>query len=468
MAALKRLWSWLWGTRPDEEAPRREFIYLDETSVYSLYASRVGPIKAEFTDTLTRARQSEVGGSLNPVAGAMGGGVTARAMSSQSRQSQVVSRSIVQTTFKELLEKERDALTLQHAPDSEEPTGVENLQSLRDEAGDQSRLASLKDKGLVLEPGALVRGELLEIEVELNPEIVFQFSSVMQALVGMARKSPDLFGTDEGEIEELSGISGIIEELLVGLIPLRGQAVEYSVVTFDTHDDGRLIVHNRLLERLEDEAGFTRHPLFIVGVAEESSFWRDIRRVLFARQSYTALCRVGRDNLGESWVPLKLQEVVSSLFPELGEEIEKVNRGDLFKTDESGLDGAGIGDADRALAVEGALQAHASWIAESNNIRLSEGDEAAVASAAGVRLNDFEDMEEKREAFREVEKYMCDTHGIEIDPDEAQKSRERALSEDNGHGPTARNPELDAVLPVNANGAGDGYFLDCEFVAIYW
>lgn len=467
MNALKRLWSRIWGARPDEEAARREFIYLDETSVYSLYASRVAPIKAEFTDTLTRARQSEVGGSMNPAAGAMGGGVTARAMSSQSRQSQVVSRAIVQTTFKELLEKERSDLTLQHVSGSGEPTGVENLQSLWDEDGGQSRLEDLKNKGLVLQPGALARGELLEIEVELQPEIAFQFSSVMQALAGMARKSPDLFGTNEGEIEELNGISGIIEELLVGLIPLRGRAVDYWVVTFNTPGSTKLIVHNRLLESLEDDTGFKRHPLFVVGDAEESSFWRDIRRVLFAKQRYMVLCRVARDDLRKFWVPLKLQEVVSSLFPELGDEIDKVSRGDLFKTGGAGLDEAG-NDAHERLTVEDGLRAHASWIAESNNTRLSEDDEAALVSIAEARVNDFENMEDKRETFRQVEKYMGDTHGVEIDPDEAQRSRERALSEDGGHGATAPNPESDTVLPVNAEGTDDGYFLDCEFVAIYW
>lgn len=166
-------------------------------------------------------------------------------------------------------------------------------------------------------------------------------------------------------------------------------------------------------------------------------------------------------------MPLKLQEVLSSLFPELGEEIEKVNRGDLFRTNKASVDGPG-NDADLALAVEDALRAHASRIAESDNTHLLEDDIAAVAAIANARLNEFEDMGEKREAFREVEKYMGDTYGIEIDPEEAQRSREQALSEDSGQGLTARSPELDVVLPAGVDSAVEGYFLDCEFVAIYW
>jgi hypothetical protein len=63
---------------------------------------------------------------------------------------------------------------------------------------------------------------------------------------------------------------------------------------------------------------------------------------------------------------------------------------------------------------------------------------------------------------------MGDTYDIEIDPDEAQRSRERALFEDSGHGPTARSAQSDAILSANSDGADDGYFLDCEFVAMYW
>ena len=37
--------------------------------------------------------------------------------------------------------------------------------------------------------------------------------------------------------------------------------------------------------------------------------------------------------MGTFWVPLKLRQVASSLFSELGETIEKFNRGDLFRTE---------------------------------------------------------------------------------------------------------------------------------------
>ncbi len=80
------LWRWRerWMAWRNKKTPLREFIYLDDTSVYSLYASRFGEIPSERTDTLTQVRQSEIGGSLDPVTAAAKSGLTARAMSSRA------------------------------------------------------------------------------------------------------------------------------------------------------------------------------------------------------------------------------------------------------------------------------------------------------------------------------------------------------------------------------------------------
>jgi hypothetical protein len=392
-------------------------------------------------------------------------------MSSQSRQSQVVSRAIVQSTFKDLLEKESNSLALRHVAYFEKTPQMQSLYDLRVGRRTRRRLKKLRKKGLVINPRALTRGALLEIEVELESEFIFQFSSVVQALAGMVRKNPAMFGQDEEEIAEVSSISSIIEELLVGLIPLRGRAIDYSVVVFDPPDDGTLIVHNRLLENLEDDSGFTMRPLFVVGVTEQALFWKDIRRVLFAGQRFRVLCRVARDGIGGSWVPLKLQEVVSSVFPELGEEIEKVNRGDLFKAE---LDGAGGVDVDRESVVRSALQLHASRLAELNDISLSDDDMDGIDAIASERLSVFETMQEKREAFKVIENHMVARYGIsmdtEADREAAKDSRRRADKEANAFRSTepGAGPRSDTRPSGDHKNPDDEYFLDSEFVAIYW
>jgi hypothetical protein len=455
----ERLRAW-WN----KKTPLREFVYLDETSVYSLYASRFGEIPSERTDTLTQVRQSEVRGSLNPATGASGAGLTARTMSSQSQQSQVVSRAIVQSTFRDLLEKERNSLSLRHVPHFEKTPRVRNLDDLKVGRRTKRRLKKLRKKGFVIEPHALRRGALLEIEVELESEFVFRFSSVVQEFAGMFEKNVALFGQDEEEVANLSSISDIVERLLVGLIPLRGRAVDYSVVVFDASKDEKLVVHNRLLESLEDKSGFTTRPLFVVGVTEQALFWKDIRRVLFAGQRFRVLCRVARDDVGGSWVPLKLQEVVSSVFPEIGQEIEKVSRGDMFKAEPHGIRG---GDADRDGVVRNALRFHASRLAELGDVGLSE-DEDDIDAIALERARAFETMQEKREAFRAVEDFMADRHDLDIDPDAVEDSRRRAR-EKTTTPPTAADPT--SKFATEAPGdpeTPEEYFLDSEFVAIYW
>lgn len=461
---LRERWRAFW----DERKPLREFVYLDETSVYSLYASRFGEIPSDRTDTLTQVRQSEVRGSLNPATGATGGGLTARAMSSQSQQSQVVSRYVVQSTFKGLLEKERNGLALKHVPHFEKTPQTRSLDGLRVGGLRGKQEKRLIKKGFVVDPRTLTRGALLEIEVELNTEFIFQISSVVQALVGMVRKNSAMFGRDGEEIDELSTISDIIEELLVGLVPLRGRAVDYSVLVFDPPEDGRLIVHNRLLESITDKSGFTMCPLFVVGVAEEMLFWKDIRRVLFARQRFRVLCRVAQDDVSTSWIPLKLQQVVSSLFPELGEAIEKFNRGDLFKAEIDGV------DTSLEPAARDALRAHAWWMAESNDLDLSNSDMAEVDAVAGEHVGAFGTEREKRESFRVIEKHMANRYELDINEEayrEAMKdSRRRARQNADASLSTTPSPETeaDAEAPSNLRTPAEEYFLDSEIVAIYW
>ena len=88
------------AAKKQQVAPLREFVYLDEVSVYSLNASRLGSIAAEFSETRSSSLQSEVGSSIG--AGAEGvakAGVNSRLLAGQARESQVVRTAIVQTVF---------------------------------------------------------------------------------------------------------------------------------------------------------------------------------------------------------------------------------------------------------------------------------------------------------------------------------------------------------------------------------
>lgn len=152
----------------------REFIYLDDVSVYSLLASRLGPIATEFTDRQAQTLNSELGTEISANAGFAAGRANASIGSARSRESQVVRKSIVQTAFKELRDLEEAALELP-------PAFLEV-----DPAPPLSGLLSCDAASAVpwlARPETLERGVLVEAEIELESEDVFRVNVVVSTLL---------------------------------------------------------------------------------------------------------------------------------------------------------------------------------------------------------------------------------------------------------------------------------------------
>jgi hypothetical protein len=82
-----------------DATPLREFVYLDEVSVYSLLASRQGALPSEYTHTQTRSAT----GGMSSSAGATGGiakvGMSAKSEFTQSESTQVLRKSSVQAAY---------------------------------------------------------------------------------------------------------------------------------------------------------------------------------------------------------------------------------------------------------------------------------------------------------------------------------------------------------------------------------
>lgn len=152
-----RVWFRRWRRKrasKRQSAPLREFVYLDEVSVYSLIASRLGPIAAEFTEKQTASLQSETRSSLSAGSGVAKAGVDSRLATGQTQESQVVRRSIVQTTFKEFYEMEQDSLAMRPIPEGLEPPKTDSLEDL------ETNMEELENKGWIVDPAKLPRGQL--------------------------------------------------------------------------------------------------------------------------------------------------------------------------------------------------------------------------------------------------------------------------------------------------------------------
>src|ERR1700684_3880316 len=112
--ALSRFRRWRRGRRREKAArkrrdvPLREFVYLDEVSVFSLIASRLGPVANEVTASESNFLRSEVGANAGASAGLVGTEISSSVASEMTSGSQVMRKATVESTFRELLAYERD------------------------------------------------------------------------------------------------------------------------------------------------------------------------------------------------------------------------------------------------------------------------------------------------------------------------------------------------------------------------
>lgn len=445
----------------NRDAPLREFIYLDEVSVYSLNASRLGAIAAEFTDTETTSLQSGSELSLSGNVGAAKADAKASGSSTRTQESQVVRRSIVQTTFRELYEHEKDRLATRAVPDDVKIPQIDTLDELIEAE------EVLKTDGLIVDPKRLARGALLEMEVELDTESVFQFSTLLQTLVEIIQENTDLFGIDEEEFEKGMAYGRIIERLLAGLVPIRGLAVDYVRIKPGQRE---LIAHRRLSERLlagglAGDQRLETSPLYVVGVTEEALYWKDIRRVLFSGTRFRVLCRMAQDGVQNSWTPIKLRDVLAKMAPELAKPIDALAFGDFFGKDDSG--GKETNDG-RRQALRGALNSYAASLTTAYGRELNPDDLLSLQGLVECHQDSFRTTSAMKAGFDAIAQCLADSLGIELHASAEKERRLKALAEAGlsltGELEPSTEPSGDASLRPTR----EEYVLDSEFIAIYW
>lgn len=446
---IVRLQDWFRKWRRKQAAKRqkaslREFVYLDEVSVYSLIASRLGPIAKEFTD-------KEVASLKVDVSKVIGG--------SGEVSSQIVRKSIIQSTFKELYDYEEKSLILHPVKDNLKLPSIQSIDDLL------SLHESLAAQGWILDPEKITRGQMLEMEVELDAEETFSVSTVAQALVDIVKDDLDLFGlASSGAFQQVTAMGRILEKLLVGLVPVRGSAVDYRVVNLREKE---WIVHCRLLGQLPDIDVPIQYPLFVVGVAEKSLFWKDVRRILFSKARFRILCRVASSGIQRSWSPVKLSHALGSVLPDVGkavgnmgpELIASVSRASPAKP-----------DADRSMQLRRqALIHYGKLLANHYGYDISEQELFESEVLTDERCNSFDTIEGRRSAFNVIAALILERFDIPKDQFVIAQLRILALF-DLGldySGEPMPLVNVDDAKPI-ANQADDDRFLDSEFIAIYW
>lgn len=435
------------------EVALREFIYLDDVSVYSLLASRLGPIATEFTDTQAQSLNSEMSADISANTGLAKGRAGASIGSTRSQESQVIRKSIVQTAFKEL--HDLDVTSLLLPPERSTPPAAGAFPELL--------AAGKAAEPWIVRPEALDRGVLVEAEIELESEDVFQVNVVVSTLLQILEENRELFGNVDHEgMLNMRAIARVLETLLAGLVPIRCHLVDYVAVTAD---DADLLVHRTLAEAAR-LAGHEVRPVFITGVTEQRLYWKDIRRVLFAGSRFRIFCRLAGGGLKPEWKPVKLADALREVHPVLGAQLDSI--GPLMLSAMG--DAITLGESSRADQTGSGMRVARAYVAQLCAHHGRGADAEAVISALDMGLADdpawLESVDSWRPVFSALTERVDAALGVHTEVGDAARLRISAQL-DGG----IALPGLggrDAPVPVTGGARPDERYLDTEVIAIYW
>ncbi|MGY3515088.1 DUF6414 family protein [Micromonospora sp. PTRAS2] len=456
------VWDWLQRRRRRRrealallrEMELREFVYLDEVSVTSLLSSRLGKLPNEFTDTLTKASKEQFNSRIEGTWMALKARVGAQRETTWTEDTKVVSKATVQATFKRLYQEEEGSLVLRPILLEEPPKSEGAARKLAEIA-----IARPVDDVWVISSNRLRRGRLADIEVEVQADPAFRVSVIISTFADIVKEGKQLFAdADRSALDKAIEINGLLGKLMAGLVPLRCRVVDYEVLSAEGED---YLVHRRLLAELAPHDRPPTQKLYLVGVAEESLFWKDIRRVLFSRSRFRILCRFGHDGLHSEWTAVKLADVLAEVVPELMDEVNVLGSGMLEAF------AAGAKRQQRFMEPRvRALCAFADMLAGHAGVEMTESDRQQVEQIASETADLVVGVAESRKAFSSVAAHIATLGGREVGAAKVAELRVRACREQ-GLLPGGSSVMGDTP-PVAFSAREDEKFVETEIVAIYW
>lgn len=321
MIRFKRQFPWVTRSVANPEAmlsgqtePLREFVYLDEVSLASLLASQKGEITENITSQSGDQSIAEVGGKIASNTPLMPSGeLNSRFQTTNSSSLQTVRKANAQSLFREL--HKLDYLRkIKPVEVSDSATSMDDLRA--------SRFGQV-----VHQESDLKRGDLVEFKVRLSASWIFQMSTMVAEFSEMFDESPTLFmgHVKFTDLYQAKNANKIISKLLAGLIPVDGVVSDYVVVCDGTD---KLIAHRDAVSRLDTD----HRPLRIVGVTDHLAYWKDIRRVLFADNEFTMLCRLSKSGIQNDWNPIKVADIFREFAPDLSQQIETASKAAMVQS----------------------------------------------------------------------------------------------------------------------------------------
>lgn len=449
-------WPWLRGRsksprRDREPGPLREFVYLDEVSLRSLLSSQTGEIKDTVSEQYESAILSELGLKLTgDVPFAAKGEAGTRFQTSNSSTLQTSRKATVQSWFRDL--HDRSELRLISPVDL-----VKSVDSV-------AALGEIANPSIAVISTALERGVMAEFRVRLTAHPAFHLTTMMTEFAGVTEDSGDLLPPEaQGNFRQILPMVKVLERLMAGLIPIHAEAVDHVVATIDGAD---YVVHRGAIEQFD----LSTRPLVIVGVTDQSAYWKDIRRVLFSNAAFTMLCRVSRPGLHDDWVPVKLMDIFSKVAPDFSKQISAAWEIPFS----AGALSFGEPEPEAASPLEVALARYAASLLATRRRRWSEDELAVIRRQIASAVDDLRgrsgSVSDQKSAFVALKALIAEIAGVRIAAakdlklrDDARAAAGLSLFPKLEAASASHNPRVHSIHDEEAVA-----YLDTEVVAIYW
>jgi len=271
--ALKKIRKWQREAHPLGEL--RQFVYLDDVALQSLFVARHGPEAVRITESNTRSREAEV----NTTAGATVPGIATLGTEGRLQSSVSVGREVErlvskQSMFRDFLDAE---IRLIEGIGEQEAAGA----LWRVEAGRAV-------------PSELRRGQLIEVRIRLQAHRYFRLASFLDSVAHLAADAPGVLDADS----DFGTGARLFKELLIGQVPIDAEILDFG---WDPEAA-------RMAPR-----GIGIEPVSLGALTSTANFWADLRTTLFDEQECTALVRVTSTGLDQAWTPLKLFDAIRGI-----------------------------------------------------------------------------------------------------------------------------------------------------------
>lgn len=398
----------------------RQFLYLDDLALRSLYISRFGPEDAKKTLTQTSTKDLGLtlggGASISRVNDRASNGTSSISFrSGKSRALQIEQVSSEQSLFRDFVSRESYA-----GKENQIWDGVPHSIS-------QSELPT----------GGLNRGQLIQVRIRLEAHSIYAYSTIANALVETSANTPALGVLQDDTVIQAAQL---IQQMLIGQIPIDSELVDWG---WDEESSA-------LIRRADSKAN---SPIRLVGLTQLDNYWGDVRGFLFDQSECIALVRLSQDTPSTSWSPLKLFDAARGLpgFDGFDTKIAELN---------SMLSGKQKAETPASDTVERTLSNYLQFRTDNEKLKVQL---EPVVSAIAQSVPDSS-QHQLNDAFDQVDDLISSSGSTEANPDEIGSLRSKAIRLGRGTGAQLKSEE-NVLHPPNDD---SDLYLVGDIIALYW